>query len=121
MQHRCHDIYTCVSIADQTVTLSLDSSVDGIFTILPDTDKIIVLDGSKLDRYVVKNNTLEPLYCGHHWDPSNCPDFRGVLNSEVFFVQNCHNCDKSKCPYLRGVLISGVSTLRFPLYNNDNN
>ena len=53
IQHRCYDIYMCVSIADQTVTLSLDSSVDGIFTIQPDTDKILVLDGSKLDRYVV--------------------------------------------------------------------
>ena len=23
------------------------------------------------------------LYCGHHWDPCNCPDFMGVLNSGV--------------------------------------
>ena len=22
-------------------------------------------------------------YTGHHWDPRNCPDFRGVLNSGV--------------------------------------
>ncbi len=29
-------------------------------------------------------NIVEPrLYCGHHWDPSNCLDFRGVLNSGV--------------------------------------
>ena len=21
---------------------------------------------------------VEPLYCGHHWDPHNCPYFRGV-------------------------------------------
>ncbi len=26
---------------------------------------------------------VEPLYCGHHWEPSNCPDCRGVLNSGV--------------------------------------
>ncbi len=23
------------------------------------------------------------LYCGNHWDPRNCPDFRDVLNSGV--------------------------------------
>ncbi len=28
-------------------------------------------------------STVEPLYCGHHWGPSNCPDCRGVLNSGV--------------------------------------
>ncbi len=28
-------------------------------------------------------NTVEPLYCGHHWDRSKCPDYyRGVLISE---------------------------------------
>ena len=26
--------------------------------------------------------TVEPLYCGLHWDCSNCPDYRGVLVSE---------------------------------------
>ncbi len=57
-------------------------------------------------RYIVHVYTMERLYCGHHWDPSNCPLFRGS------FVQNCHNWDKSNCPYLRGVLISGVSALR---------
>ena len=31
-------------------------------------------------------NTVEPLYCGHHWDSLNCPDFR------------------SRCPYFRGTL-----------------
>ena len=50
---------------------------------------------------------MEPLYCGHHWEPSNCPDCRGVLNSGIY-----HNWDKSKCPYYRGVLISDVSTVR---------
>ena len=29
--------------------------------------------------------TVEPFYCGHYADPSNCPDFRGS------FVQKCHN------------------------------
>ena len=27
--------------------------------------------------------TVEPLYSGHHWDCSKCPDKRGVLISEV--------------------------------------
>ena len=27
--------------------------------------------------------TVEPLYCGHHWEPNNCPDCRGVLDSGV--------------------------------------
>ncbi len=26
--------------------------------------------------------TMEPLYCGHHWDRSKCPDYIGVLISE---------------------------------------
>ena len=26
---------------------------------------------------------VEPLYCGHHWEQSNCPDCRGALNSGV--------------------------------------
>ena len=29
--------------------------------------------------------TVEPLYCGHHWDPSSCPDCRGVINSVVLY------------------------------------
>ena len=28
-------------------------------------------------------NTVYTLYCGHHWDPSNCTDCRGVLSSGV--------------------------------------
>ena len=31
--------------------------------------------------------TAEPHYCGHHWDPCNCPDFKGVLNSGVVFYR----------------------------------
>ncbi len=27
--------------------------------------------------------TVEPLYCGHHWDRPMCPDYRGVLIIEV--------------------------------------
>ncbi len=27
--------------------------------------------------------TAEHLYCGHHWDRPKCPDWRGVLISEV--------------------------------------
>ena len=59
-------------------------------------------------------------------DPSNCPDFKGVFNSEGSCVKNSHNWDKQKCqstfegcPYLRDVLISGVSALRVPLYINN--
>ena len=42
---------------------------------------------------------------GHHWSLCNCPDFRGVFNSEVVFLRNW------KCPCLRCVHISGVSTV----------
>ena len=27
--------------------------------------------------------TMEPLYCGQHWDKYKCPDYRGVLISGV--------------------------------------
>ena len=30
--------------------------------------------------------TVEPLYYGHHWDSLNCPDFRGVLISDVHYI-----------------------------------
>ena len=53
--------------------------------------------------------TEVPLYCGHHWDSLNCPDFRGVLISEYItysFVHYCCFWDYEKCPDLRGVLIS---------------
>ncbi len=26
---------------------------------------------------------MKPLYCGHHWDRLKCPDYRGVLISEI--------------------------------------
>ncbi len=32
--------------------------------------------------------TVEPLYCGHHWDRSKCPEYRGVLISEVVLYIN---------------------------------
>ena len=28
-------------------------------------------------------HTVEPLNRGHHWDPADCPVYRGVINSEV--------------------------------------
>ena len=31
---------------------------------------------------------MEPLYSGHHWDPLKCPDYRGVLISEVDLYRN---------------------------------
>ena len=27
-------------------------------------------------------HTVEPLYSGHHWTHTTCPDYRGVLDSE---------------------------------------
>ncbi len=30
--------------------------------------------------------TMEPLYCGHHWDKFKCPDKRGVLFQSVRLV-----------------------------------
>ena len=37
---------------------------------------------------IVHVNTVEPLYSGHHWDHSKCPDYRGVLISEVGLYRN---------------------------------
>ncbi len=36
--------------------------------------------------------------CGHHWEPSNCPDCRGVLNSGVVLYR-ITTIETSKCPY----------------------
>ncbi len=46
---------------------------------------------------------VEPLYYGHHWDPSNCP---GVLNSGVVLYRITTIGTKAS------VLISEVSTAR---------
>ena len=32
---------------------------------------------------------MEPLYSGHHWDHSKCPDVRGFLISGVDFIHIC--------------------------------
>ncbi len=54
----------------------------------------------------IELSTGEPLYCGHHWDPSNCPDFRGVLNSGVVLYRIATIGTKAS------VHIKGVSALR---------
>ena len=44
------------------------------------------------------------LYCGHHWDRLKCPDYRGVLISEVACTRTyfCFGTPESvrisKCP-----------------------
>ncbi len=48
----------------------------------------------------------EPLCCGHHWEPSNCPDCRGVLNSEVLLYRITTKASVHigvLIPYFRGV------------------
>ena len=45
-----------------------------------------VFFGPKVSGIDRLDNTVEPLYCGHHWDSLNCPDFRGVLISEVHYI-----------------------------------
>ena len=56
--------------------------------------------------YVYHTHTCtgEPLYCRHHWDPSNCPDCRDVLfiqlgQTKVSIFEGC--------PYFRGDRIEG--------------
>ena len=56
--------------------------------------------------------TVEPLYSGHLWDHSKCPDFRGFLISGVDLYTFVCICGKTKCLDLRGVRISGVSGVR---------
>ena len=47
--------------------------------------------------------TVKPLYSGHHWDCSKCPNYKGVLISEVGLYRNVV---VGQCPDYRGVLIS---------------
>ena len=54
---------------------------------------------------------MEPLYYGHHWDHMKCPDYRGVLISEVVLYTSLCNRDNRQCPELRGVLISDLEIL----------
>ena len=67
-------------------------------------------ESGKLEFQEVNNNyrcTVEPLYSGHHWDHSKCPDFRGFLISGVDLI-----CMYLWQNHLRGVRISGVSGVR---------
>ena len=48
--------------------------------------------------------TLEPFYCGLHWYPSNCPDFRGVPISGVVLHRIATIGTKASAHILRGVL-----------------
>ncbi len=35
------------------------------------------MDHSRYAQWLpILDYTVEPLFCGHHWDPFNCPDFR---------------------------------------------
>ena len=45
--------------------------------------RILLHAGSIIHVY-----TVEPLYSRHHWDCSKCPDYRGVLISEVGLYRN---------------------------------
>ena len=61
--------------------------------------------------YIIKKNnnnnnyTVEPLYCRHHWEPSNCPDCRGVFNSRVvlYRITTTGTIVSVHCPYFRAV------------------
>ena len=42
-----------------------------------------------------------------HWDPKNCPDYRGVLIPQVHLSPRLYcNGTTTDCPYCIGVLIS---------------
>ncbi len=44
----------------------------------------------------------------HHWDPSNCPDFRGVLNSGVVLYRiTCITIKQESFQHLKCVCIEG--------------
>ena len=49
---------------------------------------------------------VEPVYSGHLGTPKNCPDYRGVLISQVHLYTLYCNGTTTDCPYYRGVLIS---------------
>ena len=70
------------------------------------TVHVHVACSNRLNYFV---NTVEPLYCGHHWDPSNCSDFRDVLNSGVVL----YRIGTKSTVHIRGVLqlICSTSTL----------
>ena len=48
---------------------------DGHYVIEKRTKQFQMICGEKT-KY---NYTVEPLYCGQHWDKYKCPDYRGVL------------------------------------------
>ena len=50
--------------------------------------------------------TVEPLYCGQHWDKYKCPDYRGVLISGV------HLYYKAQFGTFVSVLNKGVSSFQ---------
>ena len=55
--------------------------------------------------------TVEPLYYVHPRDHKKCPDYRGVLISEVvLYIHTVSLCswERGQCPDYRGVLISEV-------------
>ena len=56
-------------------------------------------------------STVEPLYCGHHWDSLNCPDLRGALHVVLCTIVAFGTRG------VRGVLISECPVL---LYNSIN-
>ena len=55
--------------------------------------------------------TVEPLYCGQHWDKYKCPDYRGVLISGVNLYY------KAQFGTFVSVLNTGVSSIEgFTVY-----
>ncbi len=52
---------------------------------------------------------MELIYCGHHWDRPKCPDYRGVLISEIVLYT------KDTFVILESVLIIEVSLLQSAL------
>ena len=58
------------------------------------------------------NNTVEPLYSGHHWDHSKYPDFKGFLISGVDFIHICMYLWQNQVFGFEGCLDLRVSGVR---------
>ena len=56
--------------------------------------------------------TVEPLYSGHHWDHSKCPDFRGFLISGVDFIHICMYLWQNQVSGFEGVQSEGFHCIR---------
>ncbi len=87
----CQNTFIIITAAASSTIMKLGQTIPVIIII------IIIIIGSYIAVFIpfvinssiphslmyTYNVTVEPLYCGHHWDLPKCPDWRGVLITEI--------------------------------------